>query len=99
MTDSKFVYAFADGFAEGSADMTDLLGGKGANLAEMCRMGLRVPPGFTLTSHVCTFYNANDGAFPKGLPVEVDAAMKRLSDDMGLALGDKENPLDRKSVV
>ena len=93
MTDSKFVYAFADGFAEGSAEMTDLLGGKGANLAEMCRMGLRVPPGFTLTSNVCTFYNANDGAFPKGLDTEVDAAMRRLSEDMGLTLGDKENPL------
>ena len=93
MTDSKFVYAFADGFAEGSAEMTDLLGGKGANLAEMCRMGLRVPPGFTLTSNVCTFYNSNDGTFPKGLKDEVDAAMRRLSEDMGLALGDKENPL------
>ena len=93
MTDSKFVYAFADGFAEGSAEMIDLLGGKGANLAEMCRMGLRVPPGFTLTSNVCTFYNSNDGAFPKGLKAEVDAAMRRLSEDMGLALGDKENPL------
>ena len=85
MTDSKFVYAFADGFAEGSAEMTELLGGKGANLAEMCRMGLRT--GFTLTSNVCTFYNSNDGAFPKGLKAEVDAAMRRLSEDMGLALG------------
>ena len=93
MTKSKFVYAFADGFAEGSAEMTDLLGGKGANLAEMCRMGLRVPPGFTLTSDVCTFYNSNEGAFPDGLAAEVEAAMARLSEDMGLALGDKEKPL------
>jgi len=93
MTDSKFVYAFADGFAEGSAEMTDLLGGKGANLAEMCRMGLRVPPGFTLTSDVCTFYNANKGAFPDGLKAEVEGAMVRLSEDMGLYLGDKEKPL------
>jgi pyruvate,orthophosphate dikinase len=93
MTDSKFVYAFADGFAEGSAEMTDLLGGKGANLAEMCRMGLRVPPGFTLTSDVCTFYNANKGAFPDGLKAEVEGAMARLSEDMGLHLGDKEKPL------
>ena len=93
MTDSKFVYAFADGFAEGSAEMTDLLGGKGANLAEMCRMGLRVPPGFTLTSDVCTFYNANKGAFPDGLKAEVEGAMARLSEDMGLYLGDKEKPL------
>ena len=93
MTDSKFVYAFADGFAEGSAEMFDVLGGKGANLAEMCRMGLRVPPGFTLTSHICTFYNSNEGAFPDGLKAEVDAAMQKLSDDMGLYLGDKEKPL------
>ena len=93
MTDSKFVYAFADGFAEGSAEMTDLLGGKGANLAEMCRMGLRVPPGFTLTSDVCTFYNANKGAFPDGLKAEVEGAMAWLSEDMGLYLGDKEKPL------
>ena len=93
MTNSKFVFAFADGFAEGSAEMTELLGGKGANLAEMCRMGLRVPPGFTVTSDVCTFYNANEGAFPDGLRTEVDAAMKRLSDDVGLVLGDNENPL------
>ena len=93
MTDSKFVYAFADGFAEGSAEMTDLLGGKGANLAEMCRMGLRVPPGFTLTSDVCTFYNANKGAFPDGLKAGVEGAMVRLSEDMGLYLGDKEKPL------
>ncbi|MCH1486565.1 MAG: pyruvate, phosphate dikinase [Alphaproteobacteria bacterium] len=93
MTDSKFVYAFADGFAEGSAQMTDLLGGKGANLAEMCRMGLRVPPGFTLTSDVCTFYNANEGAFPGGLKAEVEGAMARLSDDMGLYLGDEDKPL------
>ena len=93
MTDSKFVYAFADGFAEGSAQMTDLLGGKGANLAEMCRMGLRVPPGFTLTSDVCTFYNANEGAFPDGLKAEVEDAMERLSDDMGLYLGGEDKPL------
>jgi pyruvate,orthophosphate dikinase len=73
--------------------MTDLLGGKGANLAEMCRMGLRVPPGFTLTSDVCTFYNANKGAFPDGLKAEVEGAMARLSEDMGLYLGDKEKPL------
>jgi len=93
MTDSKFVYAFADGFAEGSAQMTDLLGGKGASLAEMCRMGLRVPPGFTLTSDVCTFYNSNEGAFPDGLKAEVEGAMARLSDDMGLYLGDEDKPL------
>jgi pyruvate,orthophosphate dikinase len=93
MTDSKFVYAFADGFAEGSAQMTDLLGGKGANLAEMCRIGLSVPPGFTLTSDVCTFYNANEGTFPDGLKAEVEGAMARLSDDMGLYLGDEDKPL------
>jgi len=93
MATPKFVYAFADGFAEGSAEMTELLGGKGANLAEMCRMGLRVPPGFTLTSSVCTYYNEHEGAFPDGLKGQVEDAMARLSDDMGLYLGDDEKPL------
>ncbi len=59
----KWVYSFGDGTAEGRADMRDLLGGKGANLAEMCRLGLPVPPGFTITTEVCTwFFNNADNA-------------------------------------
>jgi len=93
MTERKFVYAFADGFAEGSAADTALLGGKGANLAEMCLMGLRVPPGFTLTTDVCNHYNAHDGNFPDGLKTQVETALARLSDDMNMKLGDATDPL------
>ncbi len=93
MTQRKFVYAFADGFAEGSAADTALLGGKGANLAEMCLMGLRVPPGFTLTTDVCNHYNAHDGSFPDGLKQQVEAALARLCDDMKMRLGDAKDPL------
>ena len=93
MSERKLVYAFADGSAEGRADMSDQLGGKGANLAEMCRMGLRVPPGFTLTADICTHYNTHDGAFPDGLKQQVEEALARLSNDMGMTFGDKLNPL------
>ena len=93
MTQRKFVYVFADGFAEGSAEDTALLGGKGANLAEMCRMGLRVPPGFTLTTEVCNHFTGHDGAFPDGLRAQVDDALARLSDDMNMRLGDAKDPL------
>ena len=82
MTDSKFVMRLRTDLPKARRNDRSA-GGKGANLAEMCRMGLRVPPGFTLTSNVCT-YNSNDGTFPKGLKDEVDAAMRRLSEDMGL---------------
>jgi pyruvate,orthophosphate dikinase len=93
MTARKLVYAFADGFADGRADMSAQLGGKGANLAEMCLMGLPVPPGFTLTTDVCTHFNAYDRAFPDGLKTQVEAALARLSDDIGMVFGDVKNPL------
>ena len=93
MTESKLVYAFADGFADGDATMSPLLGGKGANLAEMCRMGLPVPPGFTLTTEVSTYFASHDGQYPAGLAAEVDAALAALSENMGLGLGDGERPL------
>ena len=93
MTDRKLVYAFADGFAEGRAEMKDLLGGKGANLAEMCHMGLPVPPGFTLTTEVCNHYTAHDGAFPDGLKAQVEQALAKLSADMDLRFGDAAAPL------
>ena len=93
MADRKLVYAFADGFADGDASMGALLGGKGANLAEMCRMGLPVPPGFTLTTDVSTHFTTHGGQFPDGLKEEVDAALSRLSENMNLRLGDAERPL------
>ena len=93
MADRKLVYAFADGFADGDAGMGALLGGKGANLAEMCRMGLPVPPGFTLTTDVSTHFTTHDGQYPDGLKEEVEAALSQLSENMNLRLGDAERPL------
>ena len=93
MTDRKLVYAFADGFADGDASMGALLGGKGANLAEMSRMGLPVPPGFTLTTDVSTAYAQSGGQFPDGLKAQVEAALEQLSENMNLRLGDAERPL------
>src|SRR5499426_3447794 len=68
---AKWVYTFGDGKAEGRADMRDLLGGKGAGLAEMANLGLPVPPGFTITTEVCTYYYANANSYPKELEREV----------------------------
>ena len=72
---AKWVYSFGDGKAEGSAAMKELLGGKGANLAEMASLGLPVPPGFTITTEVCTHFYANDRAYPPDLKAEVEAAL------------------------
>ena len=70
----KFVYYFGDGQADGAVDQTDLLGGKGANLAEMTRLGLPVPPGFTITTNVCTHY-MNQDEFPQSLRKQVNASL------------------------
>ena len=75
---AKWVYSFGDGEAEGSADMRNLLGGKGANLAEMTNLGLPVPPGFTITTEVCTHYYANGQSYPPDLAAEVEAALAEL---------------------
>ena len=72
---AKWVYRFGDGKAEGSAAMKELLGGKGANLAEMASLGLPVPPGFTITTEVCTYFYANDRTYPPDLKEEVEAAL------------------------
>ena len=80
-------------FEEGSAKMKDLLGGKGANLAEMRRIGLPVPPGFTITTEVCREYYAVGGKFPEGLEEEIIEAMHKLEEMSGNKFGDPENPL------
>ena len=72
---SKWVYSFGGGAADGNAGMRDLLGGKGANLAEMSALGLLVPPGFTITTEVCSHFTAHDGAFPEGLDSQLSAAL------------------------
>jgi pyruvate,orthophosphate dikinase len=90
---SKFIYFFGQGKSEGNAEMKDLLGGKGANVAEMVNLGLPVPPGFTITTQVCTAYNNNRGNYPKGLEKEVSEAMTRLEKVTGKKFGGSKNPL------
>ena len=90
---TKWVYTFGDGTAEGRADMRELLGGKGANLAEMCHLGLPVPPGFTITTDVCTAFYENDQNYPEGLEAEVEAALEKVCAQVGRAFGDAQNPL------
>ena len=90
---AKWVYRFADGVAEGGADMRDLLGGKGANLAEMSNLGVPVPPGFTLTTEVCTDYTRNGDRYPPGLEGQVDNALAELEATLGRRFGDTVAPL------
>ena len=90
---AKWVYAFGDGKAEGRADMRALLGGKGANLAEMSAIGLPVPPGFTITTELCTHYYANDRRYPAELEAQVDAALAEIERLAGARFGDSANPL------
>src|SRR4051812_45705550 len=90
---TKWVYTFGDGGAEGRAGDRDLLGGKGANLAEMCSLGLPVPPGFTITSEACTWYYGNDRAFPADLEAQVEAGLDHISQITGRRLGDPDRLL------
>jgi pyruvate,orthophosphate dikinase len=89
----KYVYFFGGGKAEGRADMKDLLGGKGANLAEMTNIGLPVPAGFTITTEVCTYFYAHDRQYPPELKGEVDAALRKTEEVMGAKFGEARNPL------
>ncbi|WP_295695976.1 pyruvate, phosphate dikinase [uncultured Maricaulis sp.] len=91
--DTKWVYAFGGGDSEGEAGMRELLGGKGANLAEMAKLGLPVPPGFTLTTQVCTAFYDNDQAYPDTLGGQVEASLAKLEQAVGKAFGDPANPL------
>ncbi len=90
---ARRVYYFGDGKADGAGHMKPLLGGKGANLAEMTRIGLPVPPGFTITTEVCTFFSENKRTYPRGLEAEVEAALAKVEKSVGKKLGDKERPL------
>ena len=90
---TQWVYAFGDGTAEGRADMKNLLGGKGANLAEMSNLGLPVPPGFTITTDVCTYYYAHGETYPSDLKATVDAALARVGELADGKLGDPARPL------
>jgi pyruvate,orthophosphate dikinase len=89
----KWVYNFGDGESEGSAKMRNLLGGKGANLAEMCSIGVAVPPGFTITTEVCTHYYDNKQQFPAELVEQVATAISKLEQKLNKKFGDPANPL------
>ena len=90
---AKWVYSFGAGAAEGKAEMRNLLGGKGANLAEMSNLGLPVPPGFSITTEVCTHYYDNDEAYPGELTEQVEAALTVIEQSVGMRFGDEDNPL------
>ena len=90
---TKWVYTFGDGQAEGRADMKNLLGGKGANLAEMSSLGVPVPAGFTITTEVCTHFTQNDRTYPEALAAQVAEGIAHVEKVMGARFGDPENPL------
>ncbi|MBT8406469.1 MAG: pyruvate, phosphate dikinase, partial [Deltaproteobacteria bacterium] len=89
---AKYVYFFGEGKADGTKDMKGLLGGKGANLAEMTNMGIPVPPGFTISTDVCAFYK-DPQKYPAEIQAEVDEAVTRMESILGLTFGDPEKPL------
>ena len=89
----KLVYTFGAGRADGDAGMKELLGGKGANLAEMVRIGIPVPPGFTMTTEVCGLFFRGGNRLPRGLAKEVRAALAGIREITGKSFGDPSNPL------
>src|SRR5262249_18050837 len=89
----KYIYYFGDGNADGTGKMKPLLGGKGANLAEMTRIGLPVPPGFTITTEVCSYFYAHNRTYPPQLKAEVEAALAKVEKSVDKKLGDNERPL------
>ena len=92
-SEQKWVYVFAAGYVDGRASMTELLGGKGANLAEMASLGMPVPPGFTITTAVCDAYYANGRTLPEGLKPQIEKALKLVGEAVGAELGSIEKPL------
>ena len=93
MSETKFIYFFGDGKAEGDASKKQLLGGKGANLAEMTNLGIPVPPGFTISTEVCDAFYKNDRQYPEGLDAELKSTLAKLEKLMGKKLGDPKDPL------
>jgi len=90
---TKWVYSFGNGTAEGGTSDRNLLGGKGANLAGMAKIGLPVPPGFTITTEVCTYFYQNDQKFPQDLEQQINEAIANLEQNLGKEFGSKTNPL------
>jgi pyruvate,orthophosphate dikinase len=93
LSSDKYVYFFGNGKAEGAAEMKNLLGGKGANIAEMTNLGIPVPSGYTITTEVCTYYYENGETYPPSLEAECDAALAKMEEAMDAKFGDPVNPL------
>ena len=89
----KLIFSFGNGKAEGNAKMRDLLGGKGAGLHEMTRIGIPVPPGFTITTEACNYYYGHDGRFPKELKSDLAIGLGRIEKVLGRQFGEVSNPL------
>ena len=89
----KYVYTFGKNKADGNGTMKELLGGKGANLAEMTRIGLPVPPGFTISTEVCTYFYANKRKYPKELKAQMEAGVRNMERILGKKFGDVKKPL------
>ena len=89
----QWIYSFGNGKADGDASMKNLLGGKGANLAEMSSIGLPVPPGFTLTTEVCEHYLSNNNTYPNSLKVQIESALLNVESITGLKFGESKNSL------
>src|SRR5436190_13455195 len=89
----RYVYYFGNGHADGKGTMKALLGGKGANLHEMTRIGLPVPPGFTITTEVCSYFYGHNRSYPRELESQVAAALAKVEASVGKKFGDKERPL------
>src|SRR5713226_8826922 len=87
----RYVYYFGDGHADGSGKMKPLLGGKGANLAEMTRIGLPVPPGFTITTELCTYFYEHNRTYPPELQAQVEAGIRNMEKIMGYKFGDAKS--------
>ena len=90
---TKYVYVFANGRADGNASMLNLLGGKGANLAEMAGLGLPVPPGFTISTQVCAAFYDNSEQLPSHIQPEIESALADVGIAVGASFGDPKNPL------
>lgn len=92
-TSNKFIFSFGAGSAEGNSKMKNTLGGKGANLAEMCSLGLMVPPGFTISTDICTEFYKNDKKLPEFVKTAATEALQKIEKDIGKKFGDAKNPL------
>src|SRR5437773_1019973 len=90
---TKYVYYFGDGHAEGNAKMKEVLGGKGAGLAEMTNIGVPVPPGFTISTEVCTYFNEHGKTYPPELKDAVTSGLTRVEKSVGRTFGDPSKPL------